>query len=85
MTAPGLSKWPASYRRTDGECRRTGVQADRATQKSTLSIFNGHASSGGGGVGSSGSGSSSGGGGRFVFLSSSFVAAQAGRSKASPL
>lgn len=68
MTAPGLSKWPASYRCTDEECRHISVQAGRATQKSTLSIFNGHASSGGG---------SSGGGGRFVFLSSLSVAAQA--------
>lgn len=66
MTAPGLSKWPASYRRTDGKCRHIGVQAGRATQKSTLSIFNGHSSGGGGG----------GVGGRFVFLSSLSVAAQ---------
>lgn len=69
MTAPGSSKWPASYRRTEGECRHIGVQAGRATQKSTLSIFNGRASSGGGG-----SGGRSDGGGRFVFLASLSVA-----------
>lgn len=70
MTAPGSSKWPASYRRADGESSHIGVEAGGATQKSTLSLFNGHASSGGD-VGRRD------GGGRFVFLSSLSVTGRA--------
>lgn len=70
MTAPGSSKWPASYHRADGESSHIGVEAGGATQKSTLSLFNGHASSGGD-VGRRD------GGGRFVFLSSLSVTGRA--------
>lgn len=68
---PGAANGRLRIAALTGEWRsHIGVEAGRATQKSTLSIFNGHASSGGGGGRRDG-------GGRFVFLSSLSVTVRA--------